>query len=321
MYFTFKGKSSESMGIKIIDFSPPGKAEEVTENISIPGRIKDLIKSTGRYKNHNSKLKFAVFGTRTYRTVLDWLSGSGRLIFSGEPNKYYNVYMNGAVSESRICDDVIELTVNVVFEPFAYAVSNPELVFTTSYTEIPNNGTEYAEPVIKLKIRAESAPILKGDVNFDGVIDATDASLVRAEYANISAGGTPTFTDAQREAADMDGDGIVDSWDAGKIMEIYVNNQTSGNSTSSTPIEKQVQIVTNGETLTIGLPSAVVRSGLEVTIDSENNVIYYTDAGGKKVNILQLSSGDFPLLHTGKNYIKYIGNIDLAEITVNERWK
>lgn len=321
MYFTFKGKSSEDMNIRIIDFSPPGKAEEVTETISIPGRSKDLIKITGRHKNHSSNLKFAVFGRKSYRAVLDWLSGSGRLIFSSEPDKYYNVYMTGAVAESRISDDVSELSVSVVFEPFAYSVSNPEIAFTASYTSIPNNGTEYSEPVIKLKISAESAPILKGDVNFDGTIDATDASLVMSEYTNIATGGTPTFTDAQREAADMDGDGFVDMWDAGKIMEIYANNQTSGNSTSSAPIEKQVQIVTNGETLTIGLPGAVVRSSLEVTIDSENNVIYYTDASGKKINILQHSSGDFPLLHTGKNYIKYIGNIDLAEITVNERWK
>lgn len=308
------------MGIKIIDFSPPGKAEEVKESITIPGRLTDLTKITGRYKDHKSALKFAVFGAKTHRDILDWLSGSGRLIFSSEPDKYYNAYMTDAVSASRICDDVTEFSINVMFKPFAYSVLNPEINFSTTYTEIQNNGTEYAEPVIKLKIRTEEAPILKGDVNFDGVVDASDAALVSNEYANIAAGGTPTFTDAQREAADMDGDGVVDAWDAGKILEIYANNQT-GNGTSSTPIEKQVQIITNGETLTLGLPGAVVRSGFEVTIDSENNVIYYTNANGQKINILQHSIGDFPLLHTGKNYIKYAGNVDSAKITVNERWK
>ena len=57
------------------------------------------------------------------------------------------------------------------------------------------------------------------------------------------------------------------------------------------------------------------------TADSANRVLYYTNADGKKVNILQLSSGRFPLLlHTGTNYAKYNGDVTNVNITVNERW-
>ena len=60
-----------------------------------------------------------------------------------------------------------------------------------------------------------------GDVNEDGSVDSSDASLVLAEYAKIQTGGAGEFTKTQLEAADVNKDDVVDSSDASKILAYY----------------------------------------------------------------------------------------------------
>ncbi|MBR6579815.1 MAG: leucine-rich repeat protein [Ruminococcus sp.] len=60
-----------------------------------------------------------------------------------------------------------------------------------------------------------------GDVNADGSVDASDASLVLAEYAKIQTGGTAEFTDSETKTADVNNDTVVDASDASKILAYY----------------------------------------------------------------------------------------------------
>ena len=68
--------------------------------------------------------------------------------------------------------------------------------------------------------RTEPAYLL-GDVNEDGSVDSSDASLVLAEYAKIQTGGAGEFTDVQYKAADVNKDDTVDSSDASRILAYY----------------------------------------------------------------------------------------------------
>lgn len=68
--------------------------------------------------------------------------------------------------------------------------------------------------------------ILKGDVNFDGVINAVDSSKVLSAYAAISTGKDPQFDDAQKKAADYNDDGKIDSRDASAILTYYAEKAT-----------------------------------------------------------------------------------------------
>ncbi len=67
---------------------------------------------------------------------------------------------------------------------------------------------------------AESA-LKMGDVNNDQTVDASDASLVLAEYAKVQTGGNPTFTESQTNAADVNKDDVIDASDASKILAYY----------------------------------------------------------------------------------------------------
>lgn len=61
--------------------------------------------------------------------------------------------------------------------------------------------------------------LLKGDVNFDGMITASDATMVLNEYTLISSGKNGNLTEIQRMYADADSDGIISGNDATMILQ------------------------------------------------------------------------------------------------------
>lgn len=76
----------------------------------------------------------------------------------------------------------------------------------------------YALPI---KAYADNPGTLMKDVNFDGVINAVDASMVLSEYAKSSAGEETTLSETQRYVADTNYDGQVTAVDASCILSNY----------------------------------------------------------------------------------------------------
>ena len=60
-------------------------------------------------------------------------------------------------------------------------------------------------------------------------------------------------------------------------------------------------------------------NGFTVVIDCDLEVVYYI-SGDQKIDITYKSKNNFPLLHTGDNYIKHNGAVSSMTVTVNERW-
>ena len=60
-----------------------------------------------------------------------------------------------------------------------------------------------------------------GDVNMDGTVDASDASIVLMEYAAVSNSQPSTLTDIQKQLADVSGDRNIDASDASLILSYY----------------------------------------------------------------------------------------------------
>ena len=67
-----------------------------------------------------------------------------------------------------------------------------------------------------------------GDVNFDGEVNAVDASLILAEYARISTKQPAAFTEKQFVAGEVDGNGIIDAADASFVLVYYSYLATGG---------------------------------------------------------------------------------------------
>ena len=91
---------------------------------------------------------------------------------------------------------------------------------------------------LKADIQSSNEPAL-GDVNGDGKVDAIDASEVLKEYALLSTGQEPTFTEMQKKAADIDGNGITDASDASSILRYYSYLSTGGELSFSDYLSKE----------------------------------------------------------------------------------
>ena len=65
-----------------------------------------------------------------------------------------------------------------------------------------------------------------GDPNGSGAVDASDASVVLAEYSAIQTGKKETFTEMQKRIADVNRDGVVDAVDASEILRYYAELST-----------------------------------------------------------------------------------------------
>ena len=67
-----------------------------------------------------------------------------------------------------------------------------------------------------------------GDVNNSGKVDATDATAILSEYADLSAGKTGSFDIAQTVSADIDGNGLISSADAASVLSYYAYLSAGG---------------------------------------------------------------------------------------------
>lgn len=84
-------------------------------------------------------------------------------------------------------------------------------------------GSDYAQPAaaVRLTIRSAEPEIVYGDVNGDGKINMTDATIIFQFYAQRR-----ELTEAQIKAADVNGDGKVNMTDATIIFQYYAQRRT-----------------------------------------------------------------------------------------------
>lgn len=89
--------------------------------------------------------------------------------------------------------------------------------------------TESSAPEkINLTVNVGDSEFLYGDVNNDGVINASDSSDILAEYASMSAGESGNFDEKQKKSADFNDDGIINASDASEVLKYYAE-KSSGN--------------------------------------------------------------------------------------------
>ena len=89
------------------------------------------------------------------------------------------------------------------------------------FTDIRPDGECYAP-------ESPEADLIRGDVNNDGIINASDSSSILAEYAALSSGESGSFDEKQKTAADFNNDGIMNASDSSEVLKYYAD-KSSGN--------------------------------------------------------------------------------------------
>lgn len=117
--------------------------------------------------------------------------------------KYNSSYSNISTGKvnSQEGNAVIETDNNVLI-----SVKNQEIVYY-----IDKNGDDVYDDIVE-----------KGDVNCDGSIDASDASLILAKYASDSS-KSPEYIGVGNNLGDYNGDGVINSSDASSVLAYYVD--------------------------------------------------------------------------------------------------
>ncbi|MBR5513207.1 MAG: leucine-rich repeat domain-containing protein [Ruminococcus sp.] len=83
----------------------------------------------------------------------------------------------------------------------------------------------------KSAVTPEKPPVSLGDINADGLINSSDATLILSNYSAIATGGDSAFSAEQTKAADINNDGKCDSIDASLILAYYAHTSTGGTGT------------------------------------------------------------------------------------------
>lgn len=299
---------------------PPPCAKRRYDRLEIAGR-NDIVSGTEVYDDVSYTVKGYIFsGGKNFNNnkIYELFKNAKTLEISRYNGYYFKINeIENIIPESSYDGMKIFYNINFILAPFKYKKEPSVIDVATVYTKVENAGTVYAEPIIKIKLKKSEKTILKGDVNMDGKVDSRDAQMVLAEAMRLSSGETGTFTDEQKEAADMDNDGMITTKDAAEILKIA----TAESSRPTNGVSERVIINTNGAELIVGIPDVVISNGFTVTIDCALQLIFYNDLNGNMVNILHYSSFDLPLLHEGDNYMKYTGdNVESVTVTLNERW-
>ena len=103
-YFIWNGKDSRSMGVIMRRAAPLIRPEERVEHMTVPGYSGDLTLLQGQdiYNSYIQTVEISVREAWRVREVFRWLRGSGKVIFSSDPDKQQDARIIGAVTLERV---------------------------------------------------------------------------------------------------------------------------------------------------------------------------------------------------------------------------
>ena len=235
-YFLYNGVDSREFGILEGVPMPPAN-DEIVKTVETAGHTSDAYYTTGRYSHKEIPVVLGIKDKSKLRALYSWLTTTGSLIFSTEPDKYYKV-IKVVKTPERMSVRFGKVNISFTVEPFAYAISPTQINLTSAadYMTVPNAGTMFSAPEIRF-----------------------------------------------------------------------------------VPAAEQVKVDVNGAEFIVSGLLEQAANGFTVVIDCDLEVVYYI-SGDQKIDITYKSKYNFPLLHTGDNYIKHNGAVSSMTVTVNERW-
>ena len=148
-WFRFRDIDSRSMGVRVTKMPETVRAERRVERVEIAGRNGSLHVDEGTYGSYDRTMECALINRRGLDEVAAWLAGSGRMIFSTEPDKAYDVVISNKISIAQMMRVFQKFQVTMDTQPFKYSVNRAgELLELLEPKTVYNPGTVYAQPKI-----------------------------------------------------------------------------------------------------------------------------------------------------------------------------
>ena len=148
---TYSGVSSDTLGIMVNQIIVPPSSVEEYEMIKIPGRPEPLRSNLKTRPPIQIEVEATIVEDNVLRQIYSTFQGTGKLIRSTEPDKYYNASAQ-VITPENIARYMHKITLGFECQPFAYAVSNDpvELEISGSAATIDVGGGYYCQPIYQI---------------------------------------------------------------------------------------------------------------------------------------------------------------------------
>ena len=152
-YIIWNGKNSADInGLLISELPVISRPKIKTSLIEIEGKDGDIVDNMG-YSAYDKTVSIGLYGNYDIDEISKYFSGSGKVTFSNEPDKYYYAEIFEEIDFERL---VNFKTASVKFhtQPYKYLVNEEPLSFDISESvtqiEVNNVGLEPSKPIITL---------------------------------------------------------------------------------------------------------------------------------------------------------------------------
>ena len=168
-YVVINGNSSRMIqGLIITDLPPITKPKMRTKAETVDGRDGDIVTTLG-FSAYDKELKIGLSYDYDIDEIIAFFTTSGRVVFSNEPDKYYNFALYDKIDFEKLFR-FKKAKVNFHCQPFKFSDSEGEetFTFTGNAGEIKtrNNGNYFSRPTMAItgagdvKIYINSALVL-----------------------------------------------------------------------------------------------------------------------------------------------------------------
>lgn len=153
-YFIWNGVDSRTRKIWINELPPIVRPEERVERVEIPGRPGDVTLKEGDkdepvYKAYDRQMILTARNEDDYKFLLDWLRGSGPVVFSNEPEREYTAEIS-SVQFQRDGNTLRRGLVIFHCQPYKAQIPREGIITVTSSVTINNPGNVRSRPIIAL---------------------------------------------------------------------------------------------------------------------------------------------------------------------------
>lgn len=149
MYFTFKGISSENMGLVVNKMPNYVKPKRRNEVIEVKGKDGANIIEYG-FAPYTIKANVTLMDISKLDEIISWLDGSGQLVVSDDPYKYRNVSVLEGIDYARLSDFKEASVEFFVYDPYRYINGEVARTVTSFPGSVRNDGTTTSKPIITI---------------------------------------------------------------------------------------------------------------------------------------------------------------------------
>lgn len=190
-YVVINGVSSKSVNGLLIQSLPPiSKPKQRTKIEEIDGRDGDIVTTLG-YSAYDKPIKIGLYGEYNVDDVIDFFNTEGTIVFSNEPDKYYNFALYEAIDFEKLIR-FKTATVKIHVQPFKYSES--ETIKNYSYAEgttsanisVRNDGNIYSKPTLSITGKGAISVYLGNTQILEISLDDTETGtiIINAEKMN-----------------------------------------------------------------------------------------------------------------------------------------